>query len=419
MKDLDSILQQAKLASRDVQPLPTATKNAVLRDLRLFLVAATKKILTANARDFSRLPSSYPHTDRLRLTPERIKGMAKSLAMVERLPDPVGRLIDHRVLKTGLTIKRRTVPLGVIGIIYEARPNVTIEVFSLAIKSGNVLVLKGGRDAYETNKVLVSIIHRVLRKHGISPHAVVLLNPVHRSVTEQLLKANQYLDVIIPRGSNRLIEYVRQHTTLPVIETGAGVCHIYVERSANLAWATRTVFNAKTRRVSVCNALDTLVVDHSVARRLLQTLGPKLAQAGVKIYTDQASYKILQASYPRALLHRARASDYGKEFLSLAMSIRVVKDWREGIRHVQRYTSKHSESIITTNAKIAAKFQQFIDAAVVYVNTSIAFTDGYEFGLGGEIGISTQKLHARGPMALQELTTYKWLVNSRGVIRPA
>lgn len=419
MKGLGPVLQKAKQASHDVQRLTTTTKNMVLRDLRVLLVTSTKKILAANVRDFSRLPPLYPHADRLLLTPERIKGMAKSLAMVERLPDPIGRLIDRRVLKTGLTLERRTVPLGVIGIIYEARPNVTVEVFSLAIKSGNVLVLKGGREAYETNKVLVGLIHRVLRNHGISSHAVVLLNPVRRSVTDQLLKANQYLDVIIPRGSNKLIEYVRQHSTLPVIETGAGVCHIYVERSANLAWATRIVFNAKTRHVSVCNALDTLVVDRSVTRRFLQALGPKLAEAGVKIYADQASYKMLRTNYPQALLHHARVSHYGKEFLSLAMSIKVVKDWREGIRHVQRYTSKHSESIITTNAKIADKFQQVIDAAVVYVNTSIAFTDGYEFGLGGEIGISTQKLHARGPMALQELTTYKWLVRSRGAVRAA
>lgn len=417
MNDFNLSLHRAKQASADVQQLATKTKNAVLRDLRLLLVASTKKILAANARDFLRLPVAYPHADRLRLTPERITGMAKSLAVVQRLPDPVGRLLDHRVLKTGLTIERRAVPLGVIGIIYEARPNVTIEVFSLAIKSGNVLVLKGGRDAYETNKVLVNIIHRVLGKHGISPHAVVLLNPIRRSITEQLLKANQYLDVIIPRGSNRLIEYVRQHSTLPVIETGAGVCHIYVERSANVLWATRIVFNAKTRRVSVCNALDTLVVDKVIAHRLFKMLGPQLAQAGVTIYADQVSFGLLRTTYPSALLHHASPSHYGKEFLSLSLSVKVVKDWQEGMRHIRQYTSKHSESIITTNPKIANKFQQLIDAAVVYVNTSIAFTDGYEFGLGGEIGISTQKLHARGPMSLQELTTYKWLVRSQGAIR--
>ncbi len=418
MKGLDVILQKAKQAVGDVQLLPTKTKNAVLRDLRLLLIASTKKILLANARDFSRLPSSYPHADRLRLTPERIKGMAQSLRAVEWLPDPIGRVIDHRVLKNGLTIERRTVPLGVIGIIYEARPNVTVEVFSLAIKSGNVLVLKGGRDAYQTNKVLVGLIHRVLRKHGISPYTAVLLNAFDRASTIHLLRANQYIDVIIPRGSNRLIDYVRQHSTLPLIETGAGVCHIYVERSANLIWATDTVVNAKIRRVSVCNALDTLVVDRSIARRLFQRLAPKLAQAGVKIYADRASYAILQGLYPRALLHHARPSHYGKEFLSLAMSIKVVKDWKEGINHIQRYTSKHSEGIITMNSRLATKFQQVIDAAVVYVNTSIGFTDGYEFGLGGEIGVSTQKLHARGPMALQELTTYKWLVRSRGAVRP-
>jgi glutamate-5-semialdehyde dehydrogenase len=419
MKNFDSTLKKVKQASSDIQLLKTKTKNAVLRDLRLLLIASTRKILAANARDFLRLTVSYPHADRLRLTSERIKGIAESLKAVEHLPDPVGHRIDHRVLKNGLTIERCTVPFGVVGIIYEARPNVTIEVFSLAIKSGNALVLKGGRDAYETNKVLVGLIHRVLLMNGINPQAVVLLDSFNSSSVDRLLQANQYLDVIIPRGSSRLIEYARRNSTVPLIETGAGVCHIYVERSANLNWAVQTVFNAKTRRVSVCNALDTLVVDRIVASKLFKILGPKLAQAGVKIYADRTSYSILHSVYPRVLLHHAQPSHYGKEFLSLTMSVKVVKNWHEGVNHIQRYTSKHSESIITSNSKIAKQFQQVIDAAVVYINTSIAFTDGYEFGLGGEIGISTQKLHARGPMALQELTTYKWLVRSHGAVRAA
>ena len=418
MTNFNTTLPRVKLAAGAVQQLSGQTKNAVLRDLRRGLIASTKEILLANDKDFLRLPAAYPHADRLKLTPTRILGMAKSLQAVERLADPTNRLLDRRVLKNGLTIERRTVPLGVIGIIYEARPNVTVEVFSLAFKAGNALLLKGGRDAYETNKVLVDLIHRVLRKHKISPDAVTLINAFKPADTERLLAANQYIDVIIPRGSNRLINYVRSHSTIPVIETGAGVCHMYVERSANLTWAVRLVLNAKTRRVSVCNALDTLLVDTSIAPRLFKKLAPELAKAGVVIYADKKGYQILKTGYPNNLLHQARPAHFGKEFLSLAMSVKVVPDWRAAFRHISRYTSKHSEGIITTNQKLAAKFQQTIDAAAVYVNTSIGFTDGYEFGLGGEIGISTQKLHARGPLGLSELVTYKWLVTSRGVTRP-
>ncbi len=418
MEKFDSILQKTKEASLDVQLLSNKVKNSILRDLCSALIFSTKKILQANARDFSRLSTSYPHADRLKLTAERIKGMVDSIKAVEKLPDPIGRVIDQRVLKNGLKIERRTVPLGVIGIIYEARPNVTVEIFSLTIKSGNVVVLKGGRDAYETNKVLVNLIHQVLRKHGINKSAVTMLDPFRLNLTDKLLKANQYLDIIIPRGSYELIKYVRQNSTLPLIETGAGVCHIYVESSAKLDWAVRTVLNAKTRRVSVCNALDTLVIDNKVADKFFKIISPKLAEAGVKIYADQTSYKILHRKYPINLLYHAKSSDYGREFLSLAMSVKVVNNANEGLAHIQNYTSHHSEGIITSNKKIATKFQQTIDAAAVYVNTSIAFTDGYEFGLGGEIGISTQKLHARGPMALQELTTYKWLIQSQGAVRP-
>ncbi len=418
MTNFNTTLQKVKLAATAMQQLSSKTKNAVLRDLGRELIVSTKEILLANNKDFLRLPAAYPQADRLKLTPVRILGMAESLRAVERLADPTNRLLNRRVLKNGLTIERRTVPLGVVAIIYEARPNVTVEVFSLAFKAGNALLLKGGRDAYETNKILVALIQRVLRKHKISSSAATLLNAFKPAETERLLKANQYVDVIIPRGSNRLINYVRRHSTLPVIETGAGVCHMYVERSANLAWAARTVLNAKTRRVSVCNALDTLLVDAGIARRLFKTLAPELAQAGVVIYADKASHQILKSSYPSNLLRRASPAHFGKEFLSLTMSVKMVPDWRAAFRHISRYTSKHSEGIITAKPKLAVKFQQTIDAAAVYVNTSIGFTDGYEFGLGGEVGISTQKLQARGPMGLSALVTYKWLIESRGVIRP-
>lgn len=418
MTSIERQLQRTRRAASEVAFLDLSRRNAILTDLRHLLLRARRSILRANGRDFARLPASYPHADRLRLTPERISGMAETLRHVERLPDPLNQRIDRGTVPSGLQLERRTVPLGVIGVIYESRPNVTVEIVSLAIKSGNCIVLRGGRDAYETNRALVRVIHAALRRHGVTTSAVALLDSFRRDSTTALLRGNRYLDILIPRGSNRLIRFVREHSTVPVIETGAGVCHTYVERTANLTWAERIIVNAKTRRPTVCNALDTLVVDQSIAPTLFRRIVRPLDASKVKIFADPPSFRILRMMYPASLLHPARPAHFGKEFLSLKMSIKVVRNWREGIAFVQENTSGHSEAILTRNKRIAKTFQRLVDAAVVYVNTSTAFTDGYEFGLGAEVGISTQKLHARGPMALRELTTYKWFVSSPGAVRP-
>ena len=376
-------------------------------------------ILRANARDFARLPARYPHADRLRLTAARIASLAAGVRAVQRLPDPVGRIIETVRRPNGLKISRITTPIGVIGVIYEARPNVTIEVVSLTLKSGNAVVLKGGRGAATTNAVLVSLVQRVLQKHKLPTAAVTMLDARQPALTRQLMQASGLVDVLLPRGSQRLIDFLRQHARVPTIETGAGVCHTYIERSARLDWATRIIVNAKTRRPSVCNALDTLLVDRTIALGLFGRLAPQLAKHDVTLYADAAGFILLKPFYPKRLLKHIRPSHYGHEFLSLQAAVKVVADWRAALTHIQRYSSGHSEGIATANARIAREFTEGIDAAAVYVNAPTSFTDGYEFGLGAEIGISTQKLHARGPMALHELTSYKWVVIGQGQIRPA
>jgi glutamate-5-semialdehyde dehydrogenase len=415
---LTTSLLASRRAAGVLSQLTTQQKNSLLRDLAQALLRNEKKILLANASDFSHLPKNYAHADRLRLTSARIRSLAEGVLAVRRLPDPVGQELDHVRRPNGLQIRRVTTPIGVIGIIYEARPNVTIDVVSLTLKSGNAVVLKGGRDAAESNDVLVGVVHQVLQRHGLPKSAVTLLDARRPALTRQLMRASGYVDVLIPRGSQRLIDFVRKNSRVPTIETGAGVCHTYVEKTAYLDWATRMIVNAKTRRPSVCNALDTLLVDKAIAKKLLSNVAPQLAKHEVVLFADPESYRLLRTLYPVRLLKHARPSDYGREFLSLKAAIKVVPDWRAGLAHIQQYTSGHSEGIITNNTKIARAFTDGIDAAAVYVNAPTSFTDGYEFGLGAELGISTQKLHARGPMALRELTSYKWIVVGRGQIRP-
>lgn len=410
-------LTRSVVAARTLAPTPLAARNAFLTILARLLIQRSTSILTANRRDFARLPKDYALADRLSLTKDRLHNMAESLHAVKKLADPLGRTLERRQLPSGLHLSKISVPLGVVGIIYEARPNVTIEVVSLMMKSGNAVVLRGGRDAYESNKALVKCVHAALRKHRVPTDAVLLLNPYDRAASDALLTADRYLDLLIPRGSNKLIRYVREHATVPTIETGAGVCHIYVERSANIAMTARIIYNAKTRRPSVCNALDTVVVDRALVAQLSTIIAP-LAKNGVIVYADTPAYRALAHAYPKHLLKRATAKDFGKEFLSLALSIKTVRNFKEAVTFVQAHTSKHSEGIITQNKKRAAEYLTRIDAAAVYHNASIAFTDGFEFGLGAEIGISTQKLHARGPMGLKELTSYKWIVKGRGQTRP-
>lgn len=414
---LHTQLLQARQSSYTLQNVSTNKKNAVLKTLAAELIKNSSVIIKANDKDFAQLPADYALTDRLRLTEDRIIAMADSLMAVTKLADPIGEVLEKSVQPSGITVARVRVPVGVLGVIYEARPNVTIEIFSLCFKTSNVVILKGSRDAFYTNNALLQCIHKSLTKNAISKDIVQLIDPFNRDLTTQLLQADGLVDIIIPRGSERLIEFVRKNATVPTIETGAGVCHTYVEHTADIKLATKVIINAKTRRCTVCNSLDTLVVDESISKALFKGLCPILASKEVLVYADNKSYTLLKNIYPKSLLKKATSKHFGKEFLSLTMSVKTVKNTDEALRFIQDHTSGHSEAIITTNKTLANRFTHEIDAAAVYVNTSTAFTDGFEFGLGAEVGISTQKLHARGPMGLTALTTYKWIVTSAGKIR--
>lgn len=376
----------------------------------------TDELLQANAQDLAQMPQEDPRYDRLRLTPERIQAIAADMRHVATLPSPLGQVLEQRTLPNGLEIKRISVPFGVIGIIYEARPNVTFDVFALCLKAGSACVLKGGRDAECTNTAIAALIHRVLNRMHM-PQTLLCLLPSTRQAAAEMLTARSLIDLIIPRGSRSLIDYVRQNATIPVIETGAGVCHTYFDSEADLAMGTAIVCNAKTRRVSVCNALDTLLV-HRARLADLPALCAPLSEHNVQIHASQEACQALSGHYPAHLLVPAVPEDYGREWLGYSMSVQVVTDADQAIQHIARYGSGHSECIVTANSATARQFCQAVDAACVYVNAPTSFTDGAQFGLGAEIGISTQKLHARGPMALREITTYKWLIQGNGQTRP-
>lgn len=353
--------------------------------------------------------------DRLLLSAERIEGIAADIRNVSTLPSPLGKTLMTTERPNGMTISKITVPFGVVGIIYEARPNVSFDVFSLCLKSGNACVLKGGTDAHHSNSAIVAVIQSVLERFGLDKNIVTLL-PAGREATAELMNAVGFVDVIIPRGGKGLIEFVRDNSRIPVIETGAGICHTYFDESGDLEKGKSIVFNAKTRRVSVCNALDCLVINDS---RLadLPALCEKLATKNVIIYADEKAYGALNGNYPAALLERATDESYGIEFLDYKMSVKTVENINEAIDHIATYSSKHSECIVSENEANINLFNKMVDAACVYTNVSTAFTDGAQFGLGAEIGISTQKLHARGPMALAELCSYKWKVKGDGQVR--
>ena len=372
-------------------------------------------ILSENRKDLERMDPANPKYDRLKLTKERLQGIAADIRHVAVLPSPLGRTLKENILPNGLHIRRVSVPFGVIGIIYEARPNVSFDVFSLCLKSGNACILKGGSDADCSNRAILHVIHQVLEHFRLNPHIVELLPATHEA-TAELLHANQYVDLLIPRGGGSLIRFVRQHATIPVIETGAGICHTYFDQDGDLQKGTAIINNAKTRRVSVCNALDCLVVHAGRLHDLPQLCIP-LSESHVTLYADSPAYAVLQGKYPQELLQRATYEDFGTEFLDYKMSIKTVNSIEDALKHIQRYSSKHSECIVTENPTNAALFCHKVDAACVYVNAPTSFTDGAQFGLGAEIGISTQKLHARGPMGLEELTTYKWLIEGNGQIR--
>lgn len=381
-----------KLASRHLASLSTEAINTLLVDMANAVERGTDAILAANAHDLERMDPADPKYDRLRLTAERISGIAADCRNVASLPSPLGRVLSHRTLPNGLDISRISVPFGVIGVIYEARPNVTLDVAALCLKAGSAVVLKGGSDAEESNKAICAVIHNVLFEHGLDPATVTLL-PATREATAELLSAEGLVDLIIPRGSAGLIRYVRENSKVPVIETGAGVVHCYVDKDADMEMAKRIIHNAKCRRVSVCNALDCLLVHRDLEPRLSELLAPMEGQ--------------VQFHY----------GDFGREWLSHDLSIRVVSGLDEALAHIRTYGSGHSESIVTANQDTADRFLREVDAACVYHNAPTSFTDGAQFGLGAEIGISTQKLHARGPMALEEITTSKYVIRGNGQTR--
>jgi len=403
-------------ASRKLNLVSEEEINKVLLDLANEAEKQTGFILKENEEDLSRMDISDPKYDRLKLTAERIKGIAADIRNVASLPCPVGRVLSETTRPNGLKITKISVPFGVIGIIYEARPNVTFDVFSLCLKSGNACILKGGSDAIYSNKAILKVIHKILAKHGFDRNTVALL-PAGRDETNEMLNARGFIDLIIPRGSQGLIDFVRENSKIPVIETGAGICHTYFDESGDQEKGREIVYNAKTRRPSVCNALDCLIVHRSRLANL-PYVASKLAQDEVIIYADIEAFSALEGYYPGHLLLPATEESFGTEFLSLKMAVKTVSCFEEALSHIARYSSKHSESIVSEDKENISMFLKMVDASSVYANVSTAFTDGAQFGLGAEIGISTQKLHARGPMALEELTSYKWIIEGNGQVRP-
>lgn len=407
--------QASVLASRSLNLVGDETINQVLLALADAAVAHAHAILIENAKDLAVMDNANPMYDRLLLSKERINGIAADIRNVASLPSPLGKLLMETERPNGMKISKVTVPFGVVGIVYEARPNVSFDVFSLCLKSGNACVLKGGTDAHNSNSVIVKVIQSVLEKFGLDKNIVTLL-PAGREATAELMNAVGFVDVIIPRGGKGLIDFVRDNSRIPVIETGAGICHTYFDEFGDVAKGGEIIFNAKTRRVSVCNALDCLIINE---KRLadLPMLCEKLAEKNVLIYADVKAFASLNNKYPTALLQKATDESYGTEFLDYKMAVKTVESIQDAVEHIAKFSSKHSECIVSENEQHIMFFDKVVDAACVYTNVSTAFTDGAQFGLGAEIGISTQKLHARGPMALAELCSYKWIIKGNGLIR--
>ncbi|MCP4521331.1 MAG: glutamate-5-semialdehyde dehydrogenase [Cytophagales bacterium] len=407
-------LQKVKRASRQLVKLTDEQIASVLNELADLALENEAFILEENKKDLDRMDPENPKYDRLLLNAERLKGITDDLRNVASLPSPLNISLESRKLDNGLDLSRVTVPLGTIGIIFESRPNVTFDVFALCLKSGNACVLKGSRDAKDSNIAIVKLIKQVLSKYGVEE--ICYLAPAEREALPFILNAVEYIDCAIPRGSQGLIDFVRENAKIPVIETGAGICHTYVDSEADIEKAKNIVTNAKARRVSVCNALDCLVL-HQDHLEDVTTIMSDMSAHNVEVYADEASYKVLEGNYPANLLKKATTESFGTEFLSHKMAIKTVVDVEEALDHVAAYTSKHSEAIVTENKETADYYLKNTDAACVYANASTAFSDGAQFGLGAEIGISTQKLHARGPMALRELTSYKWVIVGDGHTR--
>jgi glutamate-5-semialdehyde dehydrogenase len=410
----DIYFQNALIAGRKPTLAP-ALINQVLQDVAAEAITQTDHLLAENQKDLDRMDPADPKYDRLKLTATRIEAIAGDMVNVAHLDSPLDKQLSETNMPNGLSITKVRVPLGVVGVIYEARPNVTFDVFALCFKTGNISILKGGSDADFSNRAIISVIHKVLLRHQLDINIATLL-PADREATAALLNAIGYVDVLIPRGSQSLINFVRDNSKVPVIETGAGIVHTYFDESGDLEKGAEIIANAKTRRVSVCNALDCLII-HSSRINDLPRLAHILKKKQVELFADEAAYTALKNTYPADLLHKAQPEHFGTEFLSMKMAVKTVDNFKQALEHIAINGSKHSEAIISEDAGNIATFLNDVDAAAVYANVSTAFTDGAQFGLGAEIGISTQKLHARGPMGLDELTSYKWIVKGNGQTR--
>ena len=413
---LEDVFKKVKAASKELALISDDRKNDILLAVADAIIKRKGELLEENKKDLSRMDKSNPLYDRLQLTDKRLEGIAADMRHVATLENPLGKVQKHKTLENGLVLTRISVPFGVIGVIYEARPNVSFDVFSLCFKSGNACVLKGGRDADDSNRAIIALIHEVLEREGVNPSVVELLPATHEA-TGEMLNAVGYIDVCIPRGGKRLIQFVRDTAKVPVIETGAGVVNTYFDEDGSLMIGVPVILNAKTRRVSVCNALDCLII-HEKRLPDLPQLCQQLAEKNVVLYADEKAYEALNGKYPENLLQHATAESFGTEFMDYKMAVKTVSSLDEALQHIDMLGSGHSESIITDNKDHASRFQKEVDAACVYVNAPTSFTDGAQFGLGAEIGISTQKLGPRGPMALEEMCTYKWLIEGEGQIRP-
>ena len=412
---LKETFERVRAASKSLTALTDQQRNEILQAVANAIIDFKERILVANAQDLAKMDPKNPLYDRLQLTEKRLKDIASDMRNVASLPSPLGHVTKEKTLPNGLRLHRVSVPFGVIGMIYEARPNVTFDVFSLCFKSGNACVLKGGSDADLSNQAAIELIHEVLQQYGVNPNIATLLPATHEA-TGELLNAVGYVDLCIPRGGRRLIDFVRDTARIPVIETGAGVVNTYFDKEGDLEMGKAIVCNAKTRRVSVCNALDCLLIHEERLGDLFELVKPLLDHK-VTLYADGPAYQLLTGHYPAILLEPATDDSFGTEFMDYKMAIRTVSSLNEAIAHIDRYGSGHSEAIITQNEATARRFQQAVDAACVYWNAPTSFTDGAQFGLGAEIGISTQKLGPRGPMALEEITTYKWIIEGEGQVR--
>ncbi len=411
---LTELGKKAAAAKYEVQLLTTAEKNKALKAVAEALIANTDNILTQNSIDLKNGEETGMHPgliDRLRLTPERIAAMSEGILQIIDLEDPIGEVLETISRPNGMTIQKVRVPMGVIGIIYESRPNVTADAFALCFKTGNAVILKGGKDAIHSNKAITDTIRCALKSSGITEDAILLIEKTDRETTTAFMKLNEYVDVLIPRGGAGLIRAVVENSTIPVIETGTGNCHVYIDEYADFEKALNIIYNAKTQRIGVCNACESLVVHEKISKEFLPLLAQKLAPANVEIRSDAAAKAFLPDSVD------ATEEDFYKEYLDYIISIKTIKNVEEAIAHINEHNTGHSDAIVSENAENIAKFQKGVDAACVYANVSTRFTDGFEFGFGAEIGISTQKLHARGPMGLKELTSYKYLISGNGQIR--